>query len=143
MNNISKKWRTKHKNGCPKQSPVKISPNCSTRCQEYASTQCWMTRMISSQKGRSLIIFRFFGVFQDSEWAIQVVWVINIVHYMYKNVTKKSGFFRGPKSNGICKIHSKSYQNGEFDWISLSTAHVNLFLNLDIVIQIHIMMTKH
>jgi len=122
MNNISKKWRTKHKNGCPKQSPLQISPNCSTRSQQYASTHCWMTRKISSQKGRSPIIFRFFGVLQDSEATIWVASVINTVYYMHEDVLKKNRIFRSPQSNGIWKIYSKSDQKGEFDWISLSNS---------------------
>jgi len=59
--------------------------------------------------------FLVFWFLQDSEPAIQVASVINIVYYMHENMLKKSGFFSGPQSNGICKIHSKSDQKGEFD----------------------------
>ena len=141
MNNMRQKWKTTRM--------VVLSNDHSKYHQILAQearnmpAHCWMTRKISSQKGRCPIIFWFFGFLQDSEPAIQVASVVNIVYYMHENMLKKSGFFRGPQSNGICKIHSKSDQKGEFDWISLSTMHVNLCLNFDIVIQIHIMMAKH
>jgi hypothetical protein len=41
--------------------------------------------------------------------------VINIVYYMHKDVQKKIRTFGGSQSDGICKIHSKSNQKGEFD----------------------------
>jgi hypothetical protein len=57
---------------------------------------------------------------QDSEAAIQVTLVMNIVYYINQGVQKKIGIFRGPKSNGICKIHSKSGQKSEFDHHTLN-----------------------
>jgi len=74
-----------------------------------------MTGKVNSQKGKSPIIFSVFRVFEDSEAAIQVDSVINIVYYMHKDVQKKIRIFGGSQSNGICKIHSKSDQKGEFD----------------------------
>jgi hypothetical protein len=46
--------------------------------------------------------------------------VINIVYYMHKEGLKKPEFFGGPQSNGICGIHSKSGQKGEFDHHTLN-----------------------
>jgi len=59
--------------------------------------------------------FSVFRAFEDSEAATQVDSVINIVYYMHKDVQKKIRIFNGSQSNGICKIHSKSDQKGEFD----------------------------
>ena len=59
--------------------------------------------------------FLVFRIFEDSEAAIQVDSVINIVYYMHKDVQKKIRIFGGSQSDGICKIHSKSDQKGEFD----------------------------
>lgn len=67
------------------------------------------------QKRKESDHFSVFRVFEDSEAAIQVDSVMNIVYYMHKDVQKKIRTFGGSQSNGICKIHSKSDQKGEFD----------------------------
>jgi hypothetical protein len=52
-----------------------------------------MTGKVNSQKGKSPIIFSVFRVFEDSEAAIQVDSVMNIVYYMHKDVQKKIRIF--------------------------------------------------
>jgi hypothetical protein len=68
-----------------------------------------MTRKISSQKGRCPIIFRFFGVLQDSGPAIQVASVINIVYYIHSNVLKKNpDFLEAPNPMVSAKYTKKA-----------------------------------
>jgi hypothetical protein len=69
--------------------------------------------------------------------------VVNIVYYMHEDVLRKNpDFLEALNLMVSAKYTQKAVRKVNLTEY-LSTAHANLSLNLDTVIQIHIMMTKY